>query len=197
MKNTTLFAVGALLTLGLAGPGPAGAADVFSDKLCPRASAPVTSYTTLAKNNDSTVDSVIGAAQEAIKAYELCGMEDLSGGAIEGRHYTQVREAQFYVAVGRLQRLTDARDDARKSLQTAIDLTKESIDWTTAAQNVYRSNNVNVGSGSGRGGPKLPSNYHDTAVSIRDAANVEMQQLTGTPVPGAATAAPVKNATKP
>lgn len=123
--NATSCAVGALLSLGLLASGPAVAADVFSDRLCPRASAPVTSYATLSKNENSSVDSVIVAAREAIAAYELCGKEDLAGGASEGLHYTQVRQAQFYVAIGRLQRLTNLRDDARKSLQTAIDLTQK------------------------------------------------------------------------
>jgi hypothetical protein len=189
--NATSCAVGALLSLGLLASGPAVAADVFSDRLCPRASAPVTSYATLSKNENSSVDSVIVAAREAIAAYELCGKEDLAGGASEGLHYTQVRQAQFYVAIGRLQRLTNLRDDARKSLQTAIDLTKDSIDWTSSSQTIFRSNNAGVGSGSTHAGAVLPSTYHDGAVTIRDAAKVEIDRLANAsapPVP--ATAAP-------
>ncbi len=184
MQYKSSVTVAALAAFALASTLPARAADVFSDKLCPRASAPVTAYATLAKNNDSTVDAVIAAANDAIRAYDICASEDLAGGAVEGRHYVQTREAQFYVGVGRLQRLSEQPDSARKSLQTAIDLTKETIDWTTAAQSVYRSNGLS-GSGSTRGGPSEKSNYHDSAVAVRDAAKAELDLLLASPAPSA------------
>lgn len=182
MHDKLIFTIAALVALATTSAPPAQAAEVFSDKLCPRASGPVTAYATLAKNNDSTVDSVIAAANDAIRAYDICASEDLAGGAVEGRHYVQTREAQFYVGMGRLQRLSDQPDSARKSLQAAIDLTKETIDWTTAAQNVYRSNGLG-GSGSTRGGPPEKSNYHDSAVAVRDAVKIELDLLVASPAP--------------
>ncbi|GAC1425281.1 MAG: hypothetical protein NVSMB64_32340 [Candidatus Velthaea sp.] len=196
MTKATSFVFAASFTIVVLGPARVAAADVFSDRLCPRASAPVTAYAALAKNADSAVDSVIAAARDAAAAYEICGREDLAAGATEALHYTQVREAQFYVAIGRLQRLTDARDEARKTLQTAIDLTKDSIGWTTSSQSVYRSNNVGVGSGSVRGGSILPSMYHDNAVAIRDAATREIEKISGASSPSAAATA-LPEQTKP
>lgn len=163
----------------------------YSDQLCPRAAAPVTKFTALASNNDTTVVAVIDAANEAIAAYRVCSSEFLANGATEFRHYADVRQAQFVFEIGHFQRLTDEKIAAKQSLTQAIDLTKETIDWSSGSQNVYRSNGTS-GSGSTHAGPARPSTYHDTAVAVRDAAQKELDDLTA---PNAATS-PATAATK-
>lgn len=167
----------AIAMTSLVRPHEARAEANYSDRLCPRAAAPVTKFTALASNNDSTVVAVIDAANEAVAAYKICSSEFLANGATEFRHYADVRQAQFTYEIGHFQRLTDEKIAAKQSLASAIALTKETIDWTSGAQNVYRSNGTS-GSGSTHAGPARPSTYHDTAVAVRDASQKELDELT-------------------
>lgn len=183
----------ALAIASFAQPHEVRAESKFSDPLCPRAAAPVSKFTALASNNDTTVVAVINAANEAIAAYKICSSEFLANGATEFRHYADVRQAQFTFEIGHFQRLTDDKVAAKQSLASAIDLTKETIDWTSGAQSVYRSNGTG-GSGSTHAGPARPSTYHDTAVAVRDAAQKELDALAAPtavmPPAAAATKAP-------
>jgi len=181
----------ALALTSLARPHEVRAESKYSDQLCPRAAAPVTKFTALANNNDTTVVAAIDAANEAIAAYKICSSEFLANGATEFRHYADVRQAQFAYEIGHFQRLTDEKIAAKQSLASAIDLTKETIDWTSGAQNVYRSNGTS-GSGSTHAGPARPSTYHDTAVAVRDAAQKELDEMAAPVV----TASPSAGASK-
>jgi hypothetical protein len=187
-----------LATFGLAAlclaPLAVRAADRdFTDHACPTASQPVREFNTVSSNPDTPVDQVIAAANHVIEIYKECGAQLQSNttgsgssgrssagvsstAGAEGLHYAQVREAQFYFAIGHIQRVLGNNFSARDALQMSLDLVKETIDWKSPSQIYYRSNDVNIGSGSSLTHSDV-SNYHEAAVQIRAAANAEMAKL--------------------
>jgi len=142
-------------------------------------------------NPATLVDAAIATARRFVEAYKVCGdamQADASAGTtataiaatttgVEGQHFTQVRQAQYYLLIGRLQRLSENYNSSRDSLQSALDMVKTTIDWRSASQSVYRSNNVNIGSGSSRNFSTDSSVYRQNAIEIRDAALAEMKLL--------------------
>jgi len=192
--NRLLAAFG-LVALGLA-PLTARAAEAeFTDHLCPTTTQPVREFNRLSSNPNSPVDQVIAAANHVIAIYKECG-EQLQSNALsgantgrstaevsvtagaEGLHYAQVRQAQFHFAIGHIQRMLGNYFSARDALQAALDLVKVTIDWKSPTQTYYRSNDVNIGSGSSHmSTPSDISNYREAAVQIRDAAKAEMAKL--------------------
>jgi hypothetical protein len=71
-----------------------------------------------------------------------------------------MRSAQFHVALGRLQRLLEKYDDARVQLNTAIALVKDTIDWRSSVRSAAAT-----------------SFYREPAITIRDAAQAELDKL--------------------
>jgi hypothetical protein len=175
----------ALLAAAPATPTP----DLFSDKICPNATGPVRELNAEIANPETLIDRAIATARHVIEAYKICGDDMASAAAsgvnpanavttgVEGQHLTQVRQAQFYVLIARLQRLSGYPNSAHDSLQTALDLVKTTLDWRAPSQTYYRSNNVNVGSGSSRTASIDSSAYRQNAIDIRDAALAELKLL--------------------
>ena len=176
-------------------PVPTPTAAPFSDKVCPNATIPVREFNALMANPNTLVDQAIGSARRVIDVYKTCGdaMQLASsnpGGTnevpsptsgIEGFHLAQIRQAQYYVIVGRLQRLTENYNSARDSYQTALDLVKQTIDWKSPSQ--YYANNVQTGMGSMRNPTTDFSVYRQSAIDIRDDALAEMKLLPKSAVP--------------
>jgi hypothetical protein len=196
VKRTLAF------TLGLAafvfGPAIARAAETgFSDRICTNATQSVRDYDTQSKNPNTPVDDILATLNKVVEAYRVCAAEKLTQGGtgsggeaslqvglgVEGMHYAQIRQAQFYYVMGRIERLLQNYNTSHDNLQTAIGLVKDTIDWRTSPDTVMRSNNVNVGSSSGHSATTDVSNYRESAIQIRDAALAEMALL---PKPGAA-----------
>jgi hypothetical protein len=172
-------------------PAPTPAPNLFSDKICPNATEPVRELNVQFANSGTLIDDAITTARRIIEAYKVCGdamQTDNSGGTtataisgttsgIEGQHFTQVRQAQYYLVIGRLQRLGGYYNTSHDSLQQSLDLVKTTIDWKAQSQSVYRSNNVNIGSGSSRNFADTTSVYRQNAIEIRDAALAEIKLL--------------------
>jgi hypothetical protein len=162
----------------------------FSDKLCPSATQPVREYIIQANDKNTPVDVAIATANRIIEIYRQCGTElqanattgnsyaaVSTNNGVEGLHYAQLHQAQYYVVIGRIQRFIGNTNSARDALQTAVDLVKETIDWKSSRQTVFRSNNVGVGSGSVSGTQTEFSVYRETAIRVRDEALAELAKL--------------------
>jgi len=195
VKRTLAFA---LVLSGLVfAPAIARAADNgFSDRICPSTTQVVRDYNTLYGNANTPVDDVLAALNKVIDSYKACAIEKQSQGGtqtgqatlqvglgIEGMHYAQIRQAQFYTVMGRIERVLENYNTARDNFQTALGLVRDTIDWKTSPDSVTRSNNVNVGSSSGHSATTDFSNYRDSAIQIRDTALAEIARL---PKPAAA-----------
>jgi hypothetical protein len=199
VKRTLAFA---LIVSGLVFvPAIARAADNgFSDRICTNATQVVRDYNTLSGKPDTPVDDVIASLNKVIEAYKACAAEkQIQGGTqtgqatlqvglgVEGMHYAQIRQAQFYYVMGRIERLLENYNTARDNFQSALALVKDTIEWKTSPDTVTRSNNVNIGSSSGHSATTDYSNYRESAIQIRDATQAEIARL---PKPAAATPAP-------
>jgi len=175
-----------------AAPTPKPAAPVpFTDTVCPNATAPVRELDALLADPATLLDAAMTATQRAIAAYKACGdtmQSDASGGGsvtvatlaptgAEGLHRVQVRQGQYYVLLGRLQRLGEYYNSARDSQQAAIDLVKATIEWQAPSQSTFRSNNVSVGAGSTHTASSVYSTWRETAIEVRDAALAEIKLL--------------------
>jgi hypothetical protein len=170
-------------------PSPPPAPE-FSDRICPTATQPVREYFAQTRNPDTPVDVVIATANRISEVYKLCGSElqtnSVGSGAsatlstatgVEGLHYAEVQQASYYVIVGRLQRLLGNVNTARDALATALDLVKDTIDWKSSRQSIFRSNNVAIGAGSSNSAQSYSSFYRDLAIKVRAAAQGELTLL--------------------
>jgi hypothetical protein len=190
------------LALGLTAfvfvPGLARAADSgFSDRICTNATPSVRDYNAQSSNPNTPVDDILATLNKIIEAYKECATEKQTQGGtgsggeaslqvslgVEGMHYAQIRQAQFYYVMGKIERLLQNYNTSRDNLQNALGLVKDTIDWRTSPDTILRSNNVNVGSSSGHSATTDYSNYRESAIQIRDAALAEMALL---PKPGTA-----------
>jgi hypothetical protein len=189
VKRRIVFSLLAALAVSVT---PALAAEAqFSDKICPTATQPIRDFNALTADKNTPVDAVIAAATHIIDLYKQCGGELQSSSTSagnqyasvsttngpEGLHYAQVHEAQYYTLIGRIQRIIGNPNSARESLQKALDLTKEVLEWKSPRQTVFRSNNVGVGSGSVSGSQTDNSVYRDFATAVRNDALAEMAKL--------------------
>jgi hypothetical protein len=165
VKAPAFFALaGALLASSLS----ASASPIAADSVCPNATPYVQQYNDQSVNENTPVDDFMVTINKAIEAYDNCSSRMVTSGSGEGRHYAQMREAQFRVAQGRLLRLLERYDDARVSLQSAIALVKETIEWRSGGR--AQSNSI----------------YKEPSLTIKAAAQAELDKL---PKP-AASAAP-------
>jgi hypothetical protein len=150
----------------------AGGAPIPKDALCPGATPYVQRYNEQAADPNTPVDDFAATINKAIDAYDRCTQTMVTSGSAEGRHYSQMRSAQFHVALGRLQRLLDNYESARASLQAALALVKDTIEWRA--------------SGTGQ---RAESIYKEPALTIRLAAQAELEKLPKPAAP-ASTASP-------
>ena len=189
MKRELALVLAALVSFA---PAAAPAAEAtFTDPTCPNAVAPVIEYTAKAKDPGTTLDAAITGAQRVVDAYDQCAKEKLSRGEIQNLHYAQLSSAQWNYVVGGWQHLAGNDDLARTAYQTTVKLTQNIIDWKPMQQNYYGSNDINIGSGNARNSySNGVSQWHDTAVKVRDAAQRRLDNLPKPPAPAPAAATP-------
>jgi len=159
-KKRWLFPVAVVAALLAASQPGQAAAPVAGDSLCPAATPYVALYNEQVGKDTTPVDDVIVTINKAISAYDYCAGSMGSNGSAEGRHYAQMRSAQFHVALGRVQRLLERYDDARVQLKIAIGLLKDTIDWRSGVRSA-----------------SALSFYREPAITIRDAAQAELDKL--------------------
>jgi hypothetical protein len=186
---------------------PARAQSKFSDLICPNATEPVREFEFERRKQPPVIDRWIAAAKKAIAAYDQCALLKLTEGeakvglpnqttqfstdsGAERQHYANLRSAQYYVIVGRLHRFLERYDLAREADQTALELVKNTIEWQSASEVTYRSNNVNIGTGSVRKPSTTASFYRHDAIGIRDAALAELARLSALEDASGATSVP-------
>ena len=169
LKRSLLVPLAVAAVLLASGPPGRAAAPVAGDSLCSASTQYVVRYNEQTVNPNTPVDDVIATIDKAISTYDDCASSMGSNGSAEGRHYAQMRSAQFHVARARIQRLLEDYDGARFQYKLAIGLVKDTIDW----RNGSRSSSSQ-------------SFYWEPASKIRDVAQGE---LDGLPKP-AATSSP-------
>lgn len=163
----TLAAVAVLL----APASRAGAQAAFADTLCPEATQYVVALGKLTQSN--TAQQVYDAAHATTSAYETCASRYLGNGQIEPQvHYAYTRQASFSIIEARSLVALNRVADAKRVLQNSRRLAGDVFDWRTDSN------------------AKRPSNYHEAAKDIMDAADAMLAKLSATAAPAAATAAP-------
>ena len=180
MKYLAATAV-VLISLSIA-PAKTVADAGHSDPVCPNATHAIQTYLELAKIDTTRVADAVAAANAASDAFDRCADKYRSSGDAERSHYAAVGSAQYRFTAGRLLHLDGYFDQARDALKGAIAEVADTIAWGT---------------------PEAPSAYHDTAISVRDEAQGDLDQIADaspspspTPMPTAsASPAPTETAT--
>ncbi len=154
---------------------PASRADAqaapFSDRLCPEATQYVVALGKLTQSD--TPQQVFEAAHATTNAYETCATRYLGNGLIEPQvHYAYTRQASFSIIEARSLVALNRIADAKRVLQNSRRLASDVFDWRSDTN------------------AKRPSNYHDAAKDIVDAADAMLAKLSATAAPPVATAAP-------
>jgi hypothetical protein len=176
-------------------PAAASAAAPVSDSICMQATKPVNDYFEKTKDPATTIETAITFAQNVVDAYDLCAAESLADGGLDNVHYAELWSARYEYVIGGWQHLDGNDGLARVALQRAVKLTQEIIDWRPPAQTVYRSNDVNMGSGSAHNaGADSLSRFHDDALKVRDAAVKSLALLSAPAPPAPASPAPAATA---
>jgi len=150
---------------------PANAKTIAGDTVCPNATPYAQQYQDQAADENTPVDDFLTTIAKAIDAYDSCSLRMVTSASIEGRHYAEMREAQFRVAQGRVFRLLERYDEARTSLRSAIALLKDALEWRSP------------------GRAPADSRYKEPSLLIKQAAQAELDLL---PKPGATATAPPK-----
>ena len=165
----TLAAVAVLLVPA----SRAGAQAAFSDRLCPEATQYVVALGKMTQSD--TPQAVYETAHATTNAYETCATRYLGDGKIEPQvHYAYTRQASFSIPEARALVALNRPADAKRVLQNSRRLAAEVFDW--------------------RSDSKRPSNYHDAAKDIVDAADAMLAKLAA-PASPAAGSAPVPSST--
>ena len=148
----------------------AGAQAAFSDRLCPEATQYVVALGKLTASD--TAQTVYDAAHATTAAYETCATRYLGNGQVEPQvHYAHTRQASFSIIEARALAALNRPADAKRVLQNSRRLAIDVFDWRTD------------------GSTKRPSNYHDAAKDVVDAADAELAKLAApTPATGGAPA---------
>ena len=153
---------------------PASRADAqaaFADTLCPEATQYVVALGKLTQSD--TAQKVYDTAHATTNAYETCATRHLTNGAIEPQlHYAYTRQASFSIIEARSLVALNRVADAKRVLQNSRRLASDVFDWRSDTN------------------AKRPSNYHDAAKDIVDAADAMLAKLSATAAPAAASAAP-------
>ena len=141
----------------------------FADTLCPEATQYVVA---LGKLTQSTPpQQVYDVAHATTSAYETCAARYLSDGKIEPQvHYAYTRQASFSIIEARALVALNRPADAKRVLQNSRRLAADVYDWRTDTN------------------AKRPSNYHDAAKDIVDAADAALAKLAAAPAASTAPA---------
>jgi hypothetical protein len=165
LSSVLALAVAAVL---LAPASRADAQAAFSDRLCPEATQYVVALGKLTQTD--TPQQVYDAAHATTSAYETCATRYLGNGQIEPQvHYAYTRQASFSIIEARALVALNRAADAKRVLQNSRRLAADVFDW--------------------RSDTKRPSNYHDAAKDIVDAADAMLAKLSA-PASPAASGAP-------
>jgi hypothetical protein len=165
LSGVLALAVAAVL---LAPASRADAQAAFSDRLCPEATQYVVALGKLTQTD--TPQQVYDAAHATTSAYETCATRYLGNGQIEPQvHYAYTRQASFSIIEARALVALNRAADAKRVLQNSRRLAADVFDW--------------------RSDTKRPSNYHDAAKDIVDAADAMLAKLSA-PASPAASGAP-------
>lgn len=167
--SRVVIAAGAL-ALGLTVNLPAaGAAERYSDAICPQATAKVVEFIEMGQQAKINLVELATLTHGVIDRYDDCAKQKLADGYIEPKmHYAQTRSASFLVVAARLEAKIQDYGNAQSDLERAKALAQEVFDWTPASQ-VYSQSNKQSGNDSGRNSSTRPSFYHDAAKEILDA----------------------------
>jgi len=153
-------------------PAPRAQAQAqFADTLCPEATQYVVALGKLTQTTPA--QQVYDVAHATTSAYETCASRYLGNGQIEPQvHYAYTRQASFSIIEARALVALNRPAEAKRVLQNSRRLASDVFDWRTDTN------------------AKRPSNYHDAAKDIMDAADAMLAKLSATAPPAAATAAP-------
>jgi hypothetical protein len=152
----------------------ADAQAAFSDRLCPEATQYVVALGKLTQTD--TPQQVYESAHATTNAYETCATRYLGNGQIEPQvHYAYTRQASFSIIEARALVALNRAADAKRVLQNSRRLAADVFDWRSDSN------------------AKRPSNYHDAAKDIVDAADAMLAKL-ASPAP-AASGAPAPSST--
>ena len=144
----------------------ADAQAAFSDRLCPEATQYVVALGKLTASDSAQV--VYDTAHATTAAYETCATRYLGDGQIEPQvHYAHTRQASFSIIEARALVALNRPADAKRVLQNSRRLAGDVFDWRTDSNT------------------KRPSNYHDAAKDIVDAADAMLAKLSATATPAA------------
>jgi hypothetical protein len=136
----------------------------FADTLCPEATQYVVALGKLTQS--ATAQQVYDVAHATTAAYETCATRQLTDGKIEPQvHYAYTRQASFSIIEARALVALNRPADAKRVLQNSRRLAADVYDW--------------------RSDSKRPSNYHDAAKDIVDAADAALAKLSAPAAPAA------------
>jgi hypothetical protein len=157
MKQLTCAAV---LCMLLATAPPASAAET-NDAICPQANTAIHSLQGLKVQTDATKNADV--LLPIINAYKACRQLALADGAIEpAAHYDEIRAAQYSISLGRQYYALEKYDDAHAIWVEARQVSQDIVDWLpTSRHNTGMSH----------------SQYHDAAVEVVKAADIELARL--------------------
>ena len=148
---------------------PASRADAqaqFADTLCPEATQYVVALGKLTQT--ATPQQVYDVAHATTSAYETCASRYLGNGQIEPQvHYAYTRQASFSIIEARALIALNRPADAKRVLQNSRRLAGDVFDWRSDSN------------------AKRPSNYHDAAKDIVDAADAALAKLSAPAAPAA------------
>jgi hypothetical protein len=161
------FASAAAACILLATASPALAQT--NDAICPQANAAIRSLQALKVQTDAAKNADV--LLPIVNAYKACRQLALADGAIEpAAHYDEIRAAQYGISLGRQYYALQKYDDAHAIWVEARQVSQDIVDWLpTSRHNTGMSH----------------SQYHDAAIEIVKAADVELAKLApaSTPTP--------------
>lgn len=176
-------AVFVAFALGAAAASPAtgaGAAQGFSDAICPEATHYVLAVGRV--RTDDAPERIYAVAQAAADAYSRCSRDKLAYGFREAQHYADTRGAGFAVVAACALIAMHRFDDARSLLLHWRPLAQQVVDWQTETE-AYASANVHTDSVT-IASDHRPSMYRASAreiVQSADQALSEVDRLSGIP----------------
>ena len=159
--SRVVIAAGAL-ALGLTANLPAaGAAERYSDAICPQATSKVVEFQEMGAQAKINLVDLATLTHGVVDRYDDCVKQKLSDGYIEPKmHYAQTREASFLVIAARLEAKMQDYGNAQSDLDRAKSLANEVYEWrpqsSLAASTTSRIR---------------PSDYANSAKEILDSIN--------------------------
>ncbi|HMC47386.1 MAG TPA: hypothetical protein VKJ77_18865 [Caballeronia sp.] len=158
MKSSVSAAAALSILVAVASPA---AAQKVADSICPRANAAISALVALKDQTDPVKNADV--LLPVVNAYKSCRQLALADGAIEpAAHYDEVRASQYLISLGRQYYAMQKYDEAHAAWTEARQVSQDIVDWLpTSRHNTGMSH----------------SQYHDAAVDIVKAADLELARL--------------------